>query len=512
MAASNPWDVFGSDSDEDPSATVTVTLTRLLASQPPVPPVALAGLRPSAANKTRRRYGWETLLPSFRFPADCDEEGVDEVAGAGGSAAADVVPEAPTAAMAPFSDPPVYQHPSVRYEACLPHRGGGRGFVASADIAPGKLLLAEKRFLPMPTAEECALAGGVGPEELCLRWILDLSPNRLKEVLRQLRWLHPQSLEDLPEDEADELMSRHEDTAKGMLARLNERDSAAGEAEEKEPVGLDLKGVVRLFGALQSNGFASDLFFMGAPESETGQEGFRPNAIKWRAGQSISAGQTSAKKLGDGADADANAGEKAGMVSEIRATELIRKGEEITISYLEPREIALASRQSRLRDQFGFDCNCVLCEGTCDDITGITANNRSTCATDGDKVSTTSGFAAPLEAFLQPQEDEHRGAGETPASRVEDSGGRDMSPVQDTQRERVEEDSPAGQDSSGSTELATGTTGNDGPGGGLQDTGGDEQEDRDEENREGMVARNVLERRMEAAESVVDLSRATEVR
>ena len=34
--------------------------------------------------------------------------------------------------------------------------------MAAADIAPGTLLLVERRFLPMPTAMECGLAGGVG--------------------------------------------------------------------------------------------------------------------------------------------------------------------------------------------------------------------------------------------------------------------------------------------------------------------------------------------------------------
>lgn len=41
------------------------------------------------------------------------------------------------------------------------HRGGGRGFVAAADIAPGALLLVERRFFPMPSPRESSLAGGV---------------------------------------------------------------------------------------------------------------------------------------------------------------------------------------------------------------------------------------------------------------------------------------------------------------------------------------------------------------
>lgn len=32
-----------------------------------------------------------------------------------------------------------------------------------------------------------------------------------------------------------------------------------------------------------------------------------------------------------------------------------------SVSYLEPREIALVSRQSRLKEQFGFNCDCRLC-------------------------------------------------------------------------------------------------------------------------------------------------------
>lgn len=45
-------------------------------------------------------------------------------------------------------------------------------------------------------------------EELCLKWILELPLPRLDAALEELRWLHPQSLDDLLEDEARDLMER----------------------------------------------------------------------------------------------------------------------------------------------------------------------------------------------------------------------------------------------------------------------------------------------------------------
>lgn len=45
---------------------------------------------------------------------------------------------------------------------------------------------------------------------------------------------------------------RHRETAKGMVAELGEDSS--------RETGLDVRGIVRLFGALQSNGFASGIY------------------------------------------------------------------------------------------------------------------------------------------------------------------------------------------------------------------------------------------------------------
>lgn len=176
-----------------------------------------------------------------------------------------------------------------------------------------------------------------------------------------------------------------------------------------------------------------------------------------------------------------------------------------SISYLEPREIALASRQSRLKDQFGFDCNCVLCEGTSNDSTNINTNSRTSCTIgnggNAAAAAATGGAAAPLEAFLKPREDEHYDTQSTPASRVEDSGGRDPTAAQEDHGGEPHGNRAGTQESSESTRSAAGATRKDqeGPGGRVQDPEGDgggggedgmghggEEEDEDEENRGGM--------------------------
>eukprot|EP00904_Undaria_pinnatifida_P007954 jgi/Undpi1/4289/HiC_scaffold_17.g07655.m1 len=471
----DPWALFGSDSDEA-QAESTPSKRPL-----PTPPVATANPNRSARKKS---HLWEALLPKFHevaipeggagfqqissaSPKDSDAPG-DECLGEGTGVA-----------RAPFSAPPVYQHPYVRYEACLPHRGGGRGFMASKDIDPGTLLLVERRYLPMPTAIDCGLAGGVGQEELCLKWILALPLPRLKEVLGELRWLHPQKLEDLPAEESESLMTRHEEVAKSMILELGERSTEAG---------LDARGIVRLFGALQSNGFASGIYLHPAMTNHS----CRANAIKWQAGKSMSdtpasQGHRLSRRLGQEQGGGVGEGGKRGgadskgpadsNLSEIRATELIRAGEEITISYLEPREIALASRQTRLKDQFGFDCDCRLCHSS----------------------SATSGCATPLEAFVS------EGRGEPGQGGGGGGGGGET--------QRVGGARGWGAEAGGAADSRAEARG--GEGGEREGGAGEEEEDEDgadDASTRGAVAMNVLERRLEATESVVELSKAKEVR
>eukprot|EP00903_Cladosiphon_okamuranus_P009460 g9019.t1 len=444
--AADPWDVFGSDSDDDPSAAT------------PVPTPITAATHLPAAKRKQKRYGWEALLPVFRYPPGLDVEGGDggslegqEADGGSTSVAAAATMAAGAAgapARAPFSAPPVYQHPSVRYEPCMPHRGGGRGFMASADIAPGTLLLVERRFLPMPTAVECGLAGGVGQ------------------------------------------------TAKDMLGHLEKRSAGV---DTKTSFGVDVRGIVRLFGALQSNGFASGVYLHPAMTNHS----CRPNAIKWRAGQSISDRKPQRRKRQERSDDDDGGGGEGGesLLSEIRATEVIRQGEEITISYLEPREIALESRQSRLKDQFGFHCNCSLCEdsSTLTTTTTTTTTSGSGTGTGGAKPS-----AAELEGFLTRPRGDADAPDQPPAPVAAEASDKNTHAEHETGAGLSRGPEEGAESEGGAFELPD-------EHGERQGNEGGEGDD-EEEDRGGLVARNVLERRLEAAESVVDLSRAREVR
>lgn len=132
-----------------------------------------------------------------------------------------------------------------------------------------------------------------------------------------------------------------------------------------------------------------------------------------------------------------------------------------------------------------------MCRGSFNDDT-----STASCTTNGDEAATTGGFAAPLEAFLNPREEEHQDTEKGPASLAEDSGSRDTSAVQEDQTEELTDNSSGRQERSGSTSLAVGATGNQGPTGELQNAGGDgdngvggAQEDEDEENRGGMHRR-----------------------
>ncbi|CAM9383697.1 unnamed protein product [Discosporangium mesarthrocarpum] len=253
---------------------------------------------------------WEVLLPRFtEEPRPLEQSGRK-------------------AAVAPFSSPPIYQAACMMFRASMAHRGGGRGFVAGEDILPGTLLIAERRLLPMPRPEDCGAAGGISQEELCLRWMLDLPAPNIKAAMQDLALLYPVSLDDVSPVRKESLVSNYMEAVEDMISQVS--------PDVAKDLNLSTMELLRILCAFQSNAFSSGVYLHVAMTNHS----CRPNAVKWQ-----------------GEDG------KEGL-SEVRATELIRKGEEITISYLEPRELSLATRKQRLQDQFGFSCSCPLCDGS----------------------------------------------------------------------------------------------------------------------------------------------------
>ncbi|CAM9169941.1 unnamed protein product [Choristocarpus tenellus] len=294
------WDLFGSDSDGEWT-----------------PPHAVPAVSHAVPADAASKSMWEVLLPVFPEAREVFK----------GSLKMPVV--------APFGSPPHFQAPCIRFEANMPHRGGGRGFVAETDINPGTLLIAEHQFLPMPDPEDCGAAGGMPPDELCLRWMLRLPSDRLLEAVRELAIMHPQSLDDLPLPERKDLIDRYAGVAKDMLDSLPPEVAAE--------LRLDITSMLRLLCVFRSNGFSSGVYLHMAMTNHS----CRPNAIKWRAKNN----EGDSMPVVDG----------RGDLSELRATQLIRAGEEITICYLEPRELSRSNRLQRLSNQFGFRCQCPLC-------------------------------------------------------------------------------------------------------------------------------------------------------
>ncbi len=67
-------------------------------------------------------------------------------------------------------------------------------------------------------------------------------------------------------------------------------------------------------------------------------------------------------------------------------------GSILRISYLEPREISLEARRARLKDQFGFDCSCALCESS--------NSSSSSTNTESSRNDAAAAATAALEGFV----------------------------------------------------------------------------------------------------------------
>ncbi len=230
-----------------------------------------------------------------------------------------------------FSALPVYQHPDVKFQDNMIHRGGGRGFVATRDLAPGTLVLVEEPVADMPPPDVSSL---YCQEERCLLSIFNGTDARRDRALQNIAHLHPKKLGDVDPTHLQNLRDKYLSVIRRVRAHPS-CISLEGSAELSW-VATD-NGILRLLCCLNFNGFESGVYLHLAIINHS----CRPNCIK----------------LAHPADACSKR-----TFSQIRTTVNVLAGTEITICYLIPRLQPLIDRRLALQRQFQFSCTCQLCQ------------------------------------------------------------------------------------------------------------------------------------------------------
>lgn len=194
--------------------------------------------------------------------------------------------------------------------------GGSRGYIAARDLEPGARVLVEQVYVPWPSDVEQS-----DPSFFIATLESILSRVDYKDIMMHLSYLHPQQLNELPDELLVAGQTKYGDLLKQL--RLDFQHLALSEDELLQNVF-----------AMQCNAFDSGVFLYNAMFNHD----CNPNCVKFTP-ESTTSG-----------------------ISEVRVAKKIRKGEPLSISYLYPREQSREKRQQNLREQFGFVCVCELCQ------------------------------------------------------------------------------------------------------------------------------------------------------
>lgn len=231
--------------------------------------------------------------------------------------------------------PPLYLGPMAPVNET--EMGGGRGYIATGDLPPGTLLLVEKPIFQWPEEQ-------IG-RELGLVSILHVARHSdAKQITHDMERLHP-TLEavdgylganddqvqknDANVEQIDSMMkalsTKHEDED-ALIEKILDlyRQKNILRSDDRE---LTKEDVFRMLLALRYNGFGTGVYLHFAIFNHAEN----PNCIKF-------APEDNSQPM-----------------SEIRTTKSVKKGEALSLSYLDPREVSHATRRQHLYDQHRFD-------------------------------------------------------------------------------------------------------------------------------------------------------------
>ena len=260
--------------------------------------------------------------------------------------------------------PPLYISPSI---AVVQDDNLYRGYIATANLNPGTLLLVEQPAFKWPTSQ-------IG-SELDLSSIQAIVGEQNKEYAQQLvhdmEYLYPtkwdvndimMATQKVTADEDDyetnekiqikdmvEIMQMQHSGSKALekiLKIAQERQISTSADDDSDGTGsigcgriIDEIDIMRMLLTLRYNGFDSGLYLHFAMFNHCDDA----NCIKYVPEQQRGGGGKTTNKNQDM------------TYSEVRTTKYIKKGQALTLHYLNPREVSHATRRLHIWDQHRFD-------------------------------------------------------------------------------------------------------------------------------------------------------------
>lgn len=243
--------------------------------------------------------------------------------------------------------PPIYIGPMVVVEEVNSYRG----YIAKENIKPGTLLLVEKPIFKWPHEQ-------IG-SELGLSSIQAIfEHDNAQDIVHDMEVLYPTKIDvdficrgnvnikqELKKNEKVqikdmiEIMQMQHSGGKELdkilkLAQIKMISSSTtpGLKRDENKNGIDEIDIMRMLLALRYNGFDSGLYLHFALFNHNDDA----NCIKFQP-ESIEKGT------------------KGEVYSEVRTTKMVKKGEPLTLHYMNPREVSHASRRLHIWDQHRFD-------------------------------------------------------------------------------------------------------------------------------------------------------------
>ena len=234
------------------------------------------------------------------------------------------------------NNPPLYLGPAFVQKLTL---GGGRGYTATADLPPGTCILIEEPFVKGWSEQQ--MGKRLGLESIQHLFDRDTA----QSIVQCMEELHPtkDKVDSVYRDNSEDIAPLDKiqivdmiSSADSETSHYQEVQSLIAYAKERgivnsDGTNLNSRDINRLLLTMRYNGFDSGLYLHFSIFNHDED----PNCIKFR---------------------PSSEGTQQQHYSEARTTRFVKKGEALTLHYLEnPREVSHATRRKILWDQHRFD-------------------------------------------------------------------------------------------------------------------------------------------------------------